>query len=104
MAARRRPAQPEVPTTLAEAAQLDDDLTMLKLLRNKLAAQLDALDKPSAVWMLAARLVEVQQRIADLAPNKKDSIVDQLAARRSERLAASRRSDASDSGSAASAE
>ncbi len=70
-----------------------DRLQVLRALQQRLAAELaDA--RGAAVAQVAHQLRMVAAEIAELAPNKEVSVVDEIAARRSRRKAAARESDA----------
>lgn len=82
--------------SIRKAAASNDELKVLKALRDRLAADLDASTDARDVAPLARQLQIVAARISELEPSSEVSIVDQLAARRAARIA-----DADVSGGAA---
>jgi hypothetical protein len=89
--------------SLASVAQRGDHAATLRALRNKLARELDQAE-PRDVATLSARLADVLEKLEAIKPAK-TSKRDELAKKRAARQrAAAGRSDAADSGSAASAD
>ncbi len=73
--------------SVAEVASTGDRIKTLEALRDRLAADFDAAP-PTVSAQLASQLSKVLAELAELGANTKVSTVDELAAKRSDRLSA----------------
>lgn len=79
----------EVPESLVDVAATGDRVAILRAMRDRIAAELDAGPPPHAVAPLMRELANVLTAIGAIAPPKEVSFLDRLAERNAGRGAAS---------------